>query len=275
MEQVQLASPEEIAPPRSIGTLSLSTKPVAEGSAIDRFKTSGATKVAFPRRSDAVEGIVLNTSGGLTGGDRFDIAAHAGPNSHLILTTQAAERAYRSVSGIARVNTRLSADKGARLHWLPQELIVFDGSALTRRLDVDVSDGAEIVLVEPVIFGRRAMGETQLSGTFRDRITLRRNGVPIFCDRVNMTGSISDRLDRPAIAAGMAALASMVYFGPRAEALLPAIQRLLPETGGASLVGPDLLVIRLLARESFLLRQWLVPVLERLTSAALPKSWSL
>lgn len=270
-----LASPEAIDAPRSIGSLMLSTKHRNEQSNIDRFRTSGATKVAFPHRRDAVEAIVLNTSGGLTGGDRFDAAAHAGPDSHLILTTQAAERAYRSQSGAARVSTRLTVAKGAILHWLPQELIFFDGAFLDRRLDVDVKAGAEVVLVEPVVFGRRAMGETKVFGTFRDRITLSCDGTPIYWDRINLAGDISAYIDRPAIAQGMTALASALYFGPRAEALLPVVRRIRPRTGGASLVAPDLLTIRLLADDSFFLRKSLVPVLERLTETALPKSWSL
>ena len=275
MGELHLAPREANVAPRSIGAMTLSTKCCEGRTGIDRFRTSGATKVAFPHRKDAVEAIVLNTSGGLTGGDRFDTSASAGPDSHLILTTQAAERVYRSRSGAARVSTRLSVAKGAVLHWLPQELIMFDGGFLDRRLELDVTDGAEAVLVEPVIFGRRAMGETRISGSFRDKITLSHNSRPIYWDRIDMTGQISARLDRPAIAGGMTALASALYFGPRAEALLPNIRQLLPKTGGASRVAPDLLTIRLLADDSYLLRQWLVPVLERLTETTLPKSWSL
>ena len=218
---------------------------------------------------------MLNTSGGLTGGDRFDAVATAGADSHLILTTQAAERAYRSTSGTARVATRLSVAQNAILHWLPQELIVFDGASLERRLDVDVTEGAEAVLVEPIVFGRRAMGETEIAGAFRDRITLRQGGRPIYWDQINLSGSISAQLDRPAVAQGMTALASLLYFGPRAETLFDKVRPLMPKTGGASLVAPDLLTIRMLAVDSFLLRQSLVPVLERLTQTNLPKSWSL
>lgn len=275
MTQQLPASRDPAATPRSIGSLALSTKCRQGRTSIDRFRTSGATKAAFPRRTGAVEAIMLNTSGGLTGGDRFDNSVHAGPGSHLAVTTQAAERAYQSQSGPARVSTRLTASKGAVLHWLPQELIFFDGASIDRRLDVDLVDGAEMILVEPVIFGRRAMGETTVSGVFRDRITLRRDGRQIYWDRIHLSGPISTHLDQPAIARGMTALASALYFGPRAEALLPMIQRVLPRTGGTSLVAPDLLTIRLLAADSFLLRQTLTPVMERLTNSILPKSWSL
>lgn len=218
---------------------------------------------------------MLNTSGGLTGGDRFETTVSAGTNSRLIVTTQAAERAYRSRSGAARVNTSLSAAEGSVLHWLPQELIVYDGAFLDRRLEVDLMPGAEAVLVEPIVFGRRAMGETRISGVFRDRITVRRDGVPIYWDRIDLNGPISAHLDRPAIAGGMTALASAVYIGARAERLLRTVRPLLPQFGGASLISPELLVVRVLAPDGYALRRTLIPVLECLTDTSLPKSWRL
>lgn len=275
MTQAILTTETAQSAPRAIGTLKLSTKRVATGSGIAQFRTSGATKVAFPRRRDAVEAIMLNTSGGLTGGDRFEIRAEAGPGSELVLTTQAAERAYRSLSGAARVTTELRAGEGATLHWLPQEFILFDGASVERRLSLDLESGAEAVLVEPLVFGRAAMGETLKTGHFRDRITIRRDGVPIYWDRIALSGAISAQLARPAVANGNGAMASVICASPRAEAHLEPIRRALPATGGASLLAPDLLILRLVAGDAFLLRRSLVPMLERLTGRALPKSWSL
>ncbi|HBC09391.1 MAG TPA: urease accessory protein, partial [Rhodospirillaceae bacterium] len=76
----------------------------------------------------SVEAVLLNTAGGLTGGDVYGTEALAGPDAFLTLTSQACERVYRATGDQpARVETRLSADAGARLHWLPQETILFDG----------------------------------------------------------------------------------------------------------------------------------------------------
>ena len=261
--------------PRSLGSLKLSTKMCRGESAIDRLRTSGATKVAFPRRIDAIEAIILNTSGGLTGGDRFEASAIAGRQTRLVLTTQAAERAYRSRSGLARVSTRLDIDDGATLHWLPQELIVFDGAAIERRLDINVAPLAEALIVEPIVFGRLAMGETRISGTFRDRITLIKGGTPIYRDRIDLSGPITHRLDRPATAGGMSAVATVLYYGSAAELHLPQLRALLPSSAGVSIVAPGLLILRLLAEDAFLLRKSLVPILERLSGSGLPKSWSL
>ena len=262
-------------PPRAIGSLALSSKHRDGASRIDTFRASGSARAVFPRSAEGLEAVVVNTSGGLTGGDRFRIDARAGVDSHMILTTQAAERAYRSASGLARVSTHLEVERGASLFWLPQELIVFDGAALTRKLEVTLAEDAELLLVEPVIFGRALMGEVVQEGTFRDRVAITRAGRPLYSDAVSVTGDIHVRLLHPATARGMTAMASVVLVSASAEGLLDTARKLLPDTGGASLLAPDMLVIRLLAQDSYLLRAALCPLLEALSGTDLPKSWRL
>lgn len=275
MNQQASISLEVAQPPRAIGTIELSTKTHNRQSRLDRFRTSGASKVAFPRSAGAVEAIVLNTSGGLTGGDRFTSNISAGEGSQLVLTTQAAERAYRSLSGTARVTTRLTVQPSATLHWLPQELIFFDGASLDRQLDVALDDTSEAVIAESVVFGRHAMGETHVSGSYKDTIAISQNGKPLYRDRFLLSGDLSAQLQRPAIANGATAMAIAIYYGSAAEAMLPRVRDALPKTGGASLVAPNLLIVRLVAEDSFVLRQTLVPILEHLTKNSLPKPWSL
>lgn len=261
--------------PRATGHLRVSSKLREGHSALDSLYSAGCARALFTRRTDAVEAIVVNTSGGLTGGDRFDIEATAGKDSRLVVTTQAAERAYRSNSGAARARSRLHVGAGATLCWLPQELLVFDGAALDRRLEVEIHDTAEFIMAEPVVFGRLAMGETVARADFFDRVIVRRGNRPIYADRVALTGDIPVRLAKVAVAAGMTAMASALYVGRRAKSLLPKVRALLPATGGASLMWPDVLVMRVLARDGFELRRTLCPVLETLSNAALPRSWRL
>ncbi|MDD9731801.1 urease accessory protein UreD [Mameliella sp. AT18] len=270
---------EEAAPaarlPRARGTLDLSTKSRADQSAIDGLRTSGCLRALFPRRQAGVEAIVINTSGGLTGGDRLDLAATAGQGSHLTLTTQAAERAYKASSDIARVQTRLEAGADASLHWLPQELILFEGARLRRRLRADLASDARLLLVEPVIFGRSAMGEHLHDVRFDDRIEVWRGGSPLYLDSVQLDGDLEARMRRPAIGGGAGAMASLVYVAPDAEAHLAALRPMLPETCGVSLMREDLLILRMLARDSLNLRRSLLPVLDRLSRDTLPTSWRL
>lgn len=260
--------------PRTKGALTLSSKQVDSRSGIDRFRTSGAMKALFPRAHD-VQAILINTSGGLTGGDQIDVDACAGAGSSLTLTTQAAERAYRSQEGRARMWTDLRVEAGGRINWLPQEMILFEGSALDRRLAVDLAEGAQLLMVEPIIFGRAAMGESLTSVSFKDRVRINRDGEALYWDGLDLDGNMVQHLARRAIAGGAGAMVSLVYVAPDAEAHLDALRGLLPETGGASLLAGDLLTLRFVAADSFELRRALIPILERLTKDQLPTSWRL
>ena len=219
---------------------------------------------------------MVNTAGGITGGDRFDIAAEVVSGTALTLTTQTAERAYRAQPGeTGQLSSALRVGPKARLQWLPQETILFDGSSLDRRLDVDLALDAQLLLVEPLIFGRTEMGEALTQACFRDHIDIRRDGKPLFLDRTAMTGDIAAHLARPHITNGALAMALIVLVGPEAGTRLDALRCMLPETAGASLIGPDVLVTRLLAADGFGLRQTLVPVLRFLSNEELPKCWML
>ncbi len=193
----------------------------------------------------------------------------------MTLTTQAAERAYRSAQGEAHMHSVLTVDENARLNWLPQELILFDGCALNRSLTVDMADTSEFLLVEPVVFGRFAMKERVQSGSFQDRIDIRRCGTPIYFDALSLDGDMAGHLRGGAIGKGAGAMASIVFASPRAEAHLEVVRSLLSTQGGASLLRKDLLAIRIVAEDSFELRKSLLPILDRLTGNALPTSWRL
>lgn len=247
------------------------------GTALDGLRMSGSLKCLFPRCDKAgVEAVLINTGGGITGGDRFDIAAEAAPGTTLKLTTQAAERAYRAQPGeVGRLSTTLRVGQDARLHWLPQETILFNGSALTRSLSVDLQLGSSLLLVEPLIFGRVAMGEVLTDARFYDCIDIRRMGQPLFLDRTALDGNIAAHLARPHVANGAHAMALIVYVAADAGARLTRLRAILPETAGASLIGDDVLVARCLAADGFALRQTVLPALKSLSDAELPKCWML
>ncbi|NNE88662.1 MAG: urease accessory protein UreD [Silicimonas sp.] len=263
-----------LRPPRAKGALHLSSKVLGNGSAIDTLRTSGSTKALFPH-GRALEAIMINTSGGLTGGDAFVADVKAGAGTEITLTTQAAERAYRSAQGAAMVETRLSAQEDATLFWLPQELIVFDGAGLNRRLTVDLAQTSHLLMVEQIVFGRTAMGERVGQISLDDRIEIRRGNSPIYLDRIFIDGNAEDQLSGSAVARDKRAVATVVSVHPNAETQLQTVRRMLPQTAGASLLAPDILVLRLLAKDGYLMRCALVPVLELLKGGALPRSWSL
>lgn len=223
-----------------------------------------------------MQAVLLNCAGGVTGGDRFSLAARAETGSTLTLTTQAAERIYRALPGEqGRIESRLDVAEGARVNWLPQETILFDGCSLERSLTVELQEGAALLLTEPLVFGRLEMGETVTSAHVLDRIEVRRAGIPIYLDRIRLAADVQAQLDRPGVAGGARAMASLVYVAPDAEARLATLRRSLPRHAGASLIHEDVLAMRLLSRDSNELRSRLVPVLNHLSHGGLPRCWSI
>lgn len=262
--------------PRARGDLSLHVGPRGGATHIRDFFQSGSLKALFPRTPHtALTAVMLNTAGGLTGGDRFDLRCTAEKGANLVLTTQAAERVYRAQPGeVARVNTTLQAND-ATLHWLPQEMILYDGAALDRRLRIDCNGAARVLMVEPVVFGRTAMRERVEDLQFSDRVDIYRDGALAFADRTRLDGNADDTLSRKAVAAGAGAMASVVLSAPDAHLSLDPARALLPDTGGASLLAENLLFIRLLACDSFTLRKYLLPLITCLGVDPLPRTWML
>ena len=114
---------------------------------LERLFQEGCAKVRLPRQLPGMqaEAILINTAGGLTGGDCLSTNVELGAGTSAMLTTQACERIYRSTGSDAVVSSSLRVGKGAKLAWLPQETILFDRGRLARRLNVDLAEDAEIV----------------------------------------------------------------------------------------------------------------------------------
>jgi urease accessory protein len=241
---------------------------------------SGGYRARFPTTFDATsEAVLINTGGGMAGGDAMAVEIELGPGSDAIVTTQAAEKIYRSQGADTRIDTRLSVASGASLAWLPQETILFSGARLARHLALDLAPDARLVACESVFFGRSAMGETMQRGALRDRWRIRRDGKLVFAEDVRLEGAIAERLARPAIGAGARAAATIVAAGPDLAERLEQIRALAAgELQGAVEIGAgivsDLLLIRLLSPDAQALRRVLVTLLRHLTGRALPRTWS-
>lgn len=244
---------------------------------LETLYQQGAAKIRLPRRpqGQGAEAVLINTAGGLTGGDRLDWTAKAGPGATLTLTTPACEKVYRAASGRARVALNLAAGPDATLNWLPQETILFDRAALGRTLSLDVDGRATALIVEPVILGRAAMGETVETLDFRDRWRVTRGGTLVHAEDFRLGPNAAAQTASPAVLGARRAFATILLVAPHAEDRLDAVRAVLGDTGGASAWNGKLLA-RLTAETGQALRQTLVPLVELLTGeAALPKLWSI
>lgn len=242
---------------------------VMEHRGLARLREQGAAKVRFPDGNH--EAILINTGGGLAGGDEFCFDIAAGADTRLTVTTQAAERVYRSLGPAAAVTATLTAGAGAFLAWLPQETILFDGASLSRQITADIAADATLLAVEPVIFGRKEMGEVIGRIALRDRWRVRRGSRLIFADDIAIEGALPGSA---ATLGGAGAMATLLYVAADAEAKLDPLRRAM--TGGGASAWNGKLVARLLAADGFAIRKALIPALCVLAGeAGLPKVWSL
>lgn len=266
------------AQPRAIGksAICVGVSDTGRTALLDLFQ-QGSSKISLPRqRSKSKEVILINTAGGVTGGDAFDTHIEVRPNASLTVTTQAAERAYRAARReVGHIRTEIKVCENACLHWLPQELILFNNSAVKRQLIVDLEQTATLLLVEPIVFGRTTMNEALDQVHFSDSIAISRAGVPLYFDRLHLSDNAMAHLNRRSTANGARAMASIVYVHEGAENQLDDIRSRLPETAGASMVAQNTMVIRHLAADGFELRRDIIPILERLAGQHLPTSWRL
>jgi urease accessory protein len=232
--------------------------------------------VRMPRvPGPTLEAVLINTGGGIACGDRFDVEVDAGPHAQVILTTPAAEKAYRSDGPTAEITVRMTLADGADLAWMPQETIVFDQARLARRIEAHMTTDARLLLFEMTVFGRTARGEEVREGFFEDRWRIRREGRLVYADTLRLDGPVANLLDRPAIAGGARALATMLYVAADAESLLEETRSLLEGSicqAGAS-VWNGLLAVRFLGRDGAELRRDARGFLKRFRGCALPRVW--
>jgi urease accessory protein len=247
---------------------------------ISTLYQEGAAKMRMPAvAGDPLEAVLINTAGGLTGGDRLAWQLSAGPGASLLATTQACEKVYRAGGGHACLSTLLTVAEGARLAWLPQETILFDRSALRRSLDVVLAPGAEALLLEAVIFGRHAMGERTTQALFSDNWRVRVAGRMVHAEAFAIGPDAASTLAKNAVLAGAAAMATLLLLSPAAAGQVEAAREIVGERGGVSawsVGGTGKLLARLVAEDGYALRQRLVPLIKLLNGqAGLPKVWSI
>jgi urease accessory protein len=261
---------------RAVGRVAFTVASGLGGSRRGRVHEAGSLRVRFPNGNSlaALEAVIVNTAGGMTGGDRFDVDIEVGAGARLSVTTAAAEKIYRSLGPDTGICVKLDVGPGGALSWLPQETIVFDQARLRRSIDIELARDANLLLAEAAVFGRSAMGETVVQGRFFDRWRLRVGGALVFAETLRLDGDIAQLLSQRAVTAGGVAVASVIkYPGDDSDAAaIRALQdRFVGEIGVSAWNG--LVVARLVATDGAALRRDLVAVLTALDAAPLPRLW--
>jgi len=255
---------------------------------LDRLYQDGSAKIRIPKTyAGRAHAYLMNTAGGLTGGDRIEWSVELGADTAAAITTPGCERAYRTdEGGPARVENSISVGVDASLIWVPQETLLYDRSTLERSFEAELAQGAELLLCEAIILGRPSMGEAVDRLFFHDHWRVRRDGRLVFADEFRLSDSIRHLRDRSALLSGAGAFATILYCGPgdleshrqKADAVWTAIAGI-EVTAGISALGANSGMERLIARfaasDGFTLRRALRNALAAICGGeSLPGEWS-
>jgi urease accessory protein len=241
-------------------------------------------RIMFPRATGGAveEAVLINTAGGIAGGDRLQCDVTALPNACIAVTSQAAEKVYRALNEPARIATRLNVCEAAKLAWLPQETIVFNCGRVSRETDIKLCSGAELLALEWLVLGRAAHGDEMVGGYITDSWRIRKDGRLIWADSFRLADEMFAHLHRKALLSNCRAVATLVYFGPGLDRRLELVREIAPSPEchcAATSVG-GLVVVRFAANESSALRGALRSLLQQFSGELrsgpfrMPKMWS-
>jgi urease accessory protein len=257
---------------RAAGRIALSV--AAQGGVTRRRQLyeDGPLRVRFPNSTGAaLEAVMVNTAGGVAGGDRHDLEISVGQGASLAVTTAAAEKIYRAIDTDAEIAVKLSVGEDARLAWLPQETILFDRARLKRSIEVHLAPNASLLMAEAIVLGRSAMGEAVEQGALTDRWRIRRGSKLIFAETVRLEGAIKQMLSEPAVAAGGVAIATVLAVPGDQEM----VERVRTQSSGGEAGASawnGLAVARLCAKDGASLRRDLAAAITAM-GGILPRLW--
>jgi urease accessory protein len=261
---------------RADGHISLAIAATRSGSSRTHLRESGSLRLRFPhsQTSAALEAVIVNSAGGMTGGDRFDLEIAVGAGAQLMVTTAAAEKIYRSLGPASEIAVRLKVGRNGALAWLPQTTIGFNGMQLRRTIDVRLAGNARLLLAEAIVFGRSAMGESVSTGHLFDRRSIRVDDRLVFAETTGLDGDIGGRLAQAAVAKRSVAIANVLKL-PADEDCTIAVRSLQDTFAGEVGISAwnGFAVARLVARDGASLQRDLVSVLHALGASPLPRLW--
>ena len=241
-----------------------------------------------PEPGDPTTVVLVNTAGGVVGGDGLTMSVSASDGAAVLATGQAAEKIYRSSGDTAELSVQIAAQDGAALEYVPQGTILFDGARMRRRTTLSANGDATLLYGEILHFGRTAMGETFASGLLGDRTDIHLDGRRVLVDALRLDGDMEEAMAARSGLNGATCAAVMYCLGPKAERARDAVREITQELdgGGATKAaaarfenGP--MVARMIARDGAALRRDFARIWSRSRFAVLgrpekmPRIWSI
>ena len=164
-------------------------------------------KTLYPEGAGVAQAVLVHPPGGLVGGDRLDIDIDVQAGAHLLVTTPAATRFYRSIAGEAAQVVQARVGQGARLEWLPQETLAYPGCEARNEVRLSLAPGASLFATEVLGLGLPAAREAFDTGRLLQHLEITGQ----WRDRGRLDAADRALLDGPCGLAGHRILGTLVY----------------------------------------------------------------
>ena len=192
----------------------------------------------------SAELIVQGVGPGYLPGDRLAVAIAVGPGASLTVRGQGATKVYPSPLEIpAEVAVSLSVATGARLVYLPGELIPFRQAVLEQTTTIEVAAGGRLAVGEVLTPGRVAMGEANAFTRLRLDTAARLDDRLVLLERIGLEPARRS-LTSPARHGGFAVSGTICLIGHGWE--LPSAPDLAASVTWAVAEGDGYAMVRLL-----------------------------
>lgn len=213
---------------------------------------------------------VLHPPGGMVGDDQLDIQVHVADQSHALITTPGATKAYRNICNQSKLSTRLHVD--GILEWLPQEMILFDQSRLDSQMHINLGARAKLISWEIQCIGRPSGELPYQQGHARFRTSISNIDGLMLHDNLLLEGG-APIMTAPWGIHGHTAIGVMIAY-PANIALRDQVREQLSASQystGVTLLD-DLLVVRAMAAQAKDVRALFVSVWQRLRPLLLARN---
>ena len=259
---------------RATGTLKATI--IGSQNRIGELYQEGSSRIFFPKNFSKIkECVVINTAGGITGGDKFECSIEAAEESSIVVTTQASEKIYKASNGSAEVEATFFVRKNSKLLWLPQDTILFSKSDLSRKITIRIEDNSEFLAFDQIVLGRSAMGENIKKSNFNDNWKIYKGDKLIYFDQSGWKESV------PLHCAGLKGIksyASFYYVGAKAVAYEQKLKNMKKDNEnvyfGSSLRN-DCLLVRMFGSDAKAIKDRAIDLLLEIWQVDTPNVWKV
>jgi urease accessory protein len=232
----------------------------------------------FYPEGSACHAYIVHPPGGVVGGDELQLDVDAAPGSHVLLTTPAAAKFYRSDGRTAQQTQTLRAE-GAAIEWLPQESIFYPAALVRSTTRIELATRSRFIGWEMACLGLPARDEAFDAGELRLHLELCVDDAPLLIDSLRLSGSGS-ALHSSWGLAGHTSFGTLLAY-PADRTALEAVRGIqIERVELAATLVDEVLVVRCLAQRAEAIRRGFIQAWHRLRPqlldrpAVLPRIWA-